>query len=565
MSKIFDAIKQLERERTAGMPGPADEAKWQELIAAAEEEKGRLAAELEAERERSATASSRLNGLTAAVAEIGEALRGRDRELAGLREEVEAERERFRAELQEANDRAEEMRAYLGEVEGELKRTKVDLDARRGASAAIQDRMREAERRTNLETRKNLERAEAELARAREESEMRRRAVAEMEATFRHLERKQADELAARDRTNESQRRQLEEERQRATTAKKAYEGELAALRQREASLAAQVRDLSGRSDAAAKAVLERDGQLRKLEERLASLEPKTNALLAERDSLRAANESLQSDLARRSQEADAQGSELAESNEAVRQLRARVTSLEGEIAAAEKALAHHQHARREVEQETSGLQAKVLSLEAALQASVDSRTAAEQNLQAERRDAGSNRERAATLEKLVRDLEQKLAERDAVAQATEQRGITAASRSEGEAARLQSQLTELGARYRDLEEQYGTLRRSAAAETKQAEEERERLLALIARRENEIAEAHEETAGQSERHDEAAARISELEIELAQQNKRCTLLESQVSAAGRILDRLRAEREELRSRLASKGPAASARPVASR
>jgi len=75
----------------------------------------------------------------------------------------------------------------------------------------------------------------------------------------------------------------------------------------------------------------------------------------------------------------------------------------------------------------------------------------------------------------------------------------------------------------------------------------------LIARYETELADLRAQVS-QHEGRENLASRVQELSAQLEESEGKCTQLESQITAAGRILDRLREHREELKNRLIAGG-----------
>lgn len=594
-----------------------------------ESDRQRLTAELDQERAKAAAAEARAAGLVAAIGELGESLRVRDRDLTAVRRENEAERERLAEELATVQQQFTDTRAYLEQVEAELRKTRTDLDAMRTGGAAIRERMREAERRASIETRRNLERAEADLQELRADLETRRRAAAEFEVTLRHAERKAADTITARERELDTVRKQLETERDRAAVVKKSYEAEIGTLRQRETALAAQRTELLAHSEAAAQQLSRRDAEAREIDARLAQVEPRLKAAEAQCAKLQTVVQELQQETTQRRQAEETAVAELTRTNEALRQAQARTAVLEMEIANTNRARTMLEAAQRAADQRAVDLRTRLDATESVRQEAVQRQSMAEHTVEALEKDLEAARAKIAALESGSRRMEARLTERNTSSRDLEQRTSSMTARFDAEAGRLQTEVHELRARARALEEQHEALRRTADNDAKEAAAERARLTTLLAQREEEITGFHSRNAPARSREIETRLRgeISELtarchtlqeqaddarraadveakhataareqlrqmlterdanqtvrrapsgpktelsdalvnqvhglETQLAERESRCALLESQLTAAGRILDHLRAEREDLRTRLDAAATAAPTR-----
>jgi len=655
---VISAEEELRADTVADEPGreptpdpaaaPREGEDVEGRLARLEEELADACATLASER---LATQAREQGLNTAIAALGESLRQRESELTSLREEAEAEVQRIAAELGEARTEAEATHEALEQTTQDLQRVRAELHAIRPGGAAIKEKLREAERRQNIETRKALQRTQEELHETRLAVEARQRRIGLLENALRNHEKETADALAQRD-------TEIEKLRQTGSAAQ-----------EREIAQRARAEELTERLESTARDLADSDRRAREIAASHAQIEPRLRAAEAERDDLRSATQSLEDDLAQQREAATSSAARLADTEDALRQSRARLSVLERELENGEAARNELDLARRHAEQEADELRAHLQARDDQLREAKERAAALSDQERGLRSEADVLRDRCAALEEEKGALRAELRQVQAAGDTSDERAKTQALESEAEAGRLREEVRELTARCRSLAEEAATLREAADVQARQAATDREQQTAAITRyeaeagrlreeigdltarcrslaeaaatvreaadlqarqaatdreqqatvitryeaeladlrqrtnetppppddvldrvseldaqvaeremrcrqlseliaemkrrHENELADARQQIEESTERSDGLVARVAELETQLAEREARCKHLAGQINAAGRILDRLREQREALRAQLAAAGPHAP--PASSR
>lgn len=569
MSRIFEAIKQLEQERAAALErGSAGEAGFGEA------ERTRLNSELEAARERAASAEAREQGLLTAISQLGDRLRDSESSAAALREDARAERERLEAELAGVRQEAERLRQQLEHTEADLKRVRVELNAMR-PGGAMQEKLRDAERRQAIEIQKNVERLQVQLEQVQGEVKARQQYITTLEHSVRTAERKVSEQRSTHERELEAIRRDTSEALHRVTAEQRQMAAQLDGLRKQEGALRTTHQTaLAERDRLAAELAAERHSKA-ELSDRLEALEPRLLRAEAEANELRGSVAALRDESTRLRRECESAAAARDAAEEALRRSRARTAVLESEIQSADAARGELERAAREVQLQLAEVREQVAASEGALHEANERRhqltnlsrdldgqlgaareeitrlLSLEHQLQArlleesQSRSEAEERHRATTrrLQETISALEGRCGElaaqcdsMQAASEAATQ--LLSAERESAqalrvqleadlraarqlaadEAARFTHELLALQIRCKELEEQADRQRRAASAESKRAAAVRDQLRLALAQRDSELAAAREEAGAEMHR---LRTELDDLEARLQRQHER--------------------------------------------